>query len=73
MSGNRGRMLMYGLMKIGQEFVTMRNQVKENTQDIANIKDDVESLKKAVHHRDKIIIELLKKQGVEIPKDLIAD
>ena len=51
----------------------MRNQVKENTQDIANIKDDVESLKKAVHHRDKIIIELLKKQGVEIPKDLIAD
>ena len=73
MSGNRGRMLMYGLMKIGQEFVTMRNQVKENTQDIANIKDDVESLKKAVRHRDKIIIELLKKQGVEIPKDLIAD
>ena len=45
----------------------------EYEENLSNIKDDVESLKKAVHHRDKIIIELLKKQGVEIPKDLIAD
>lgn len=73
MSGEKGRMLMYGLMKIGQEFVTVRNQVIENTEDIKNIKEDMKDLQKIIKHKDKIIFELLKKQGVEVPNDLIID